>query len=412
METQRFSDHRYEVLRSSHREDSFQDPNGSSHCQKNFHKILEKKFEAPHFDYTYPNHTRHLLSDQSLDVAHNYLASHGVDKELGPDLWSDLVNAKTPELMAFIFPDIDHRDFLWVAKFVSIIYAIDTKMDECEFNDSPDKACALVLGVTLALLWYNPVNERLLEHLKPLFDCIKTDESRALVKAFHEDLLHARNGTKNLVDVEMTAFASAFREVWMEYCEAVPTEFLMRQAYANQDFLMGCIIKANNVKAGCQTKKVEEYIALRRWTSCVPPFVICSDLFISRMQVPHIPNSLFYGSEMQRLLLAINDAVSWHNDIFSAYKEVIIAEDDHNLVSALCEELNCASYTEAGRIALQMVQDRIADMECACEQLKALAPPACQPAIERYIASCRNWISGTNQFHMTSARYKMPGTSK
>ncbi|KAL3694181.1 hypothetical protein R1sor_007832 [Riccia sorocarpa] len=205
-------------------------------------------------------------------------------------------------------------------------------MDECEFKDSPDKACATVLGVTLALLWSNPVNERLLEHLKPPFDYITTDESRALVKAFHEDLLHARNGTKNLMDVEITAFASAFREVWMEYCEAVPTEFLMRQAYPNQDFLMGCITKANNLLG----------VRRRRWKS-MSPFAgglhICSDLFISRMQVPHIPNSLFYGSEMQRLLLANNDAVAWHNDIFSAYKKVIVSEDDHNLVSALCEEL-------------------------------------------------------------------------
>ncbi|KAL3694961.1 hypothetical protein R1sor_008612 [Riccia sorocarpa] len=400
-----------QALRSCHREDSFQDSNGGS-SQENFHKIMEKKFEVPHFDCPYPNRSRHLLCDQSSDLAHKYLASHGVDKELGPDLWSALVSAKTPELMAFIFLDTEDRDFLWVAKFVSIIYAIDTKMDECEFQDSPDKACSTVLGVTLALLWYNPLDERLLEGLKPLLDCITTDESRALVKAFHEDLLHAENGTKSLMDVEMTAFASAFREVWMEYCEAVPAEFLTRQAYPIQEFLVGCIIKANNRKAGYQTKKVEEYVALRRWTSCCPPFIICSDLFISRMQVPHIPNSLFYGPEMQELLLANNDAVSWHNDLFSAYKEVIVAEDDHNLVYALCEELNCASYTEAGKIALQMVQDRIADMECACEQLKALAPPACQPAIECYIASSRDWISGTNQFHMNSARYKMPGTSK
>ncbi|KAL3682205.1 hypothetical protein R1sor_000227 [Riccia sorocarpa] len=405
METQSLSDHRYQVLRSSHREDRFQISNGGS-SQKNFHRILEKKFEVPHFDCPYPNRTRHRLSDQSLDVAHNYLASHGVDKELGPDLWSALVKAKCPELMAFCFPDVEDRDFLWLAKFLSIIYAIDTKMDESEFKYSPDKACATVLGVTLALLWYNPVDERLLEHLKPLFDCITTDESRALVKVFHEDLLHARNGTKNLMDVEMTAFASAYREVWMEYCEAVPSEFLMRHAYPIQDFLMGCIIEANNRKAGHKMKKVEEYVALRRWTSCVPPFIICSDLFISRMQVTHIPNSLFYGSEMQRLLLANDDVVSWHNDIFSVYKEVIIAADDYNLVNVLCEELNCASYTEAGRIALQMVQDRIADMECACEQLMALAPPAYQPAIERYIASCRDLVSGTNQFHMTSARYK------
>ncbi|KAL3694960.1 hypothetical protein R1sor_008611 [Riccia sorocarpa] len=208
----------------------------------------------------------------------------------------------------------------------------------------------------------------------------------------------------------MTAFASAFREVWMEYCEAVPAEFLMRQAYPIQDYLMGCIIAANNRNAGYQMKKVEEYVALRRSTSCGAPFVICSDLFISRMQVPHIPNSLFYDSEMQRLLLANTDAVSWHNDIFSAYKEVIIAEDDHNLVKVLYEELNCSSYTEAGRIALQMVEDRIVDMECASEQLKALAPLICQPAIERYIASCRDWVSGTNQFHITSTRYKIAGT--
>ncbi|KAL3700785.1 hypothetical protein R1sor_018807 [Riccia sorocarpa] len=109
---------------------------------------------------------------------------------------------------------------------------------------------------------------------------------------------------------------------------------------------------------------------------------------------------------MQRLLLAYIDIVSWHNDLFSAYKEVTVAKDGQNLVKVLCEELNCASCTEA----LQMVQDRIADMECACEQLKTLALPAYQSHVTLLHAATAYRVQ--TSFHMTSIRYKMPGTSK
>ncbi|KAG6544249.1 hypothetical protein Mapa_014252 [Marchantia paleacea] len=118
-----------------------------------------------------------------------------------------------------------------------------------------------------------------------------------------------------------------------------------------------------------------------------------------------IPNNIFYGPHMQSLLAAITDVISWHNDIYSFYKEVILTGEKLNLLAILCAYYNCSSYTEAGVIAVKLVQDSITEMELAYEKLKAAASIEYHPAIDIYMDLIRKILPGVHEWYFLSKRY-------
>ncbi|BBN04493.1 protein MpMTPSL27 [Marchantia polymorpha subsp. ruderalis] len=60
-----------------------------------------------------------------------------------------------------------------------------------------------------------------------------------------------------------------------------------------------------------------DYLTLRRGAGCVPAFLVFVDRIIEHKRANRLPDSLFYGEDMQNLLAACSDIVCWHNDIFS-----------------------------------------------------------------------------------------------
>lgn len=75
------------------------------------------------------------------------------------------------------------------------------------------------------------------------------------------------------------------------------------------------------------------------------------------------------------------------------------------------QEHNCQSYTQAGELVLELLHDRIAEMELAYERLRSAAAPVFHPAIDLYMKTCRDWIPGTHEFHITSSRYGLSNSS-
>ncbi|KAG6544415.1 hypothetical protein Mapa_014249 [Marchantia paleacea] len=152
---------------------------------------------------------------------------------------------------------------------------------------------------------------------------------------------------------------------------------------------------------------IPDYITLRRSTGCVLPFLVCTDLIIEHRRqkspISHLPDSLFYGEDMQNLLAASADCIGWHNDALSFQKEILRDGDVHNLVLIVSQQYNCHSYTQAGELVLELLHDRISEMELAYEELKSVASPEFHPAIDRYMKTCRDWIPGTHEWHMTFA---------
>ncbi|BBN07587.1 protein MpMTPSL3 [Marchantia polymorpha subsp. ruderalis] len=400
-------------IRSDFRQGQFRGQLKSELYRNGSRNSYENVYRIPHFQNRYPKAQLNPLTPEYTDIANDWLVSFGVDKELGPSLWTSFVAAKSPELIGYVFyNDVEPRDFLWLCKFVAFIFAFDTKMDESDWTDAVELSCDMILEMSLLLLWNDPENERLLERLNSILDrLMATEASRERLQdhTVHADLVHARNKSKSLLDVKMGAFASALRDLWLEYIEAVPAEFVSREAEIHLDYLSACLWEQKNRKTR-EEITIPDFIILRRSAGGLMPFVVCTDLIIEHKRqkyaISHLPNSIFYGNNMQNLLAASADCVAWHNDTFSFEKEIYRDGDLHNLVEIVSRHYNCHSHTQAGELVIELLHDRIAEMELVYENLKSEASPEFHPAIDRYMKSCRDWIAGTHEFHLTSVRYK------
>ncbi|OAE18662.1 hypothetical protein AXG93_3810s1330 [Marchantia polymorpha subsp. ruderalis] len=85
-----------------------------------------------------------------------------------------------------------------------------------------------------------------------------------------------------ILEVKMGAFMSGVRELWLEYIKDMPAE--------------------------CTSRQAEVFV----------------DRIIEHKRANRLPDSLFYGEDMQNLLAACSDIVCWHNDIFSFQRAKVL----------------------------------------------------------------------------------------
>ncbi|BBN14437.1 hypothetical protein Mp_6g11710 [Marchantia polymorpha subsp. ruderalis] len=404
-------------IRSDFREGRFLRQSKSDLYANDIRRGSENDFRVPDFQHPYPKARLNPLAAQCHDISNDWIVSLGIDKELAPSMWQSLMAARFSENIGFVYHDIEPKDFLWLCKWVTCFFVFDCKLDDGEWAHRIDWSSDVILDMNLILLWNDPDNERLLEGLKSILDTLKENEAsrkRAQLHTIHGDLVHARNKTKSLLDVNLGAIMSGFRELWLEYIEDLPVECMSREAEAFQQYITGCLSEQVDRIKGTKLS-VSDYIRIRRQAGGVWPLVVFSDRMIehkrSKSPISHLPDSLFYGEDMQNMLAACTDIVHWHNDIFGFQKELLNNDHKNTLVFVVFHEYNCQSYTQAGELAVELLPDRIAEMELAYERLRSAAAPEFYPAIDLYMENCRNWISGTHQFHIISPRYNLSNSS-
>nr|APP91793.1 terpene synthase-like protein [Marchantia polymorpha] len=404
-------------IRSDFREGRFLRQSESDLYANDIRRSSENDFRVPDFQHPYPKARLNPLAAQCHDISNDWIVSLGIDKELGPSMWQSCMAAKFSKLIGYIYDDIEHKDFLWLCKILTLFFAFDSKMDDGELADRIDFSCDVILDMNLIILWNDPDNERLLEGLKSILDTLMETEAsrkRAQLHTIHADLVHARNKSKTLLDVNFGAFMSGFRELWLDYIEDLPVECISRQAEIFQQYTGGFFSEQIARMKGTNIS-LSDCIRVRRLTGGVMPFLVFSDRMIEHKRrkspISHLPDSLFYGEDMQNMLAACTDIIGWHNDIFGFQKELLNNDHKNTLVYIVFHEYNCQSYTQAGELVLELLQDRIVEMELAYERLRSAATPEFHPAIDLFIKTCRDWIPGTHEYHITSSRYVVSNSS-
>nr|APP91790.1 terpene synthase-like protein [Marchantia polymorpha] len=404
-------------IRSDFREGRFLRQSKSDLYASDIRGSSENDYKVPDFQHRYPKARLNPLAAQCHDISNDWIVSFGIDKELGPSMWQSCMAAKFSECMGYVYDDIEPEDFLWLCKYNSCLFSFDSKLDDAQWAHRIDWSCDVILDMNLVLLWTDPDNERLLEGLKFILDTlmeIEASRKRAQLHTIHADLVHARNKSKSLLDVNLGAFISGFRELWLEYIEDLPVECISRQAVTFQHYITGCLSEQVGRIKGTITS-VSDYISVRRLAGGVMPFLVFSDRIIEHKRrkspISHLPDSLFYGEDMQNMLAACTDIICWHNDIFGFQKERLNNDQKNTLVYHVFHEYNCQSYTQAGELVLELLHDRIAEMELAYERLRSAADPEFHPAIDLFMKTCRDWIPGSHEYHITSSRYNVSNTS-
>ncbi|CAM6100461.1 unnamed protein product [Calypogeia fissa] len=208
-------------------------------------------------------------------------------------------------------------------------------------------------------------------------------------------------GDLSVYDTSATHFHAlnkAFGDLWAELCEIMPADFLRRWALLFQKQNLSNLKEIRNRKYKI-IPPVDEYIALRRDTIGAQAAVVTTE-FVDRV---HLPDEVFDCSEMQRLITAITDFYSIHNDLCSFQKEAMLG-DVNNLVVVVSHAEDC-SYTEAGAKIYQMMLDTITELEKAISDLESVTPPEYQDAISRYFNFARNLVTGAHHWHRRCVRY-------
>nr|A0A1L5YKS7.1 RecName: Full=Alpha-gurjunene synthase; AltName: Full=5-hydroxy-alpha-gurjunene synthase; AltName: Full=Microbial terpene synthase-like 4; Short=MpMTPSL4; AltName: Full=Sesquiterpene synthase [Marchantia polymorpha]APP91789.1 terpene synthase-like protein [Marchantia polymorpha] len=376
---------------------------------------VENDFRAPYIQLPYPQARLNPKTTECMNITFDWLSSMGIDKQVDPSVWQAFVASRLSDIVGYSCnEDIEPEDFLWLCKFTTWLFIFDSMMDDGHWAENICMSSHAILEMNLILMWNDPENERLLECSKSILDlvmAIDASGSRLQLDKFHADMVDARKKSKSLLDVKMGVFTSAFRDCWMEYVEDVPAEYTTRIAQTFQRYISSCLWEEKNRKEQAECMNVADYVTLRRFSGCVEPYFVYVDRIIEHKRrkspISHIPNTLFYGEHMQNMLAAATDVICWHNDIFSFPKETIREGDKHNLVYTVFQQYNCHSCTQAGELIVELLHDRIAEMEFAYEKLRSAAAPEFHPAIDVYIKNCRDWISGSHEFHMNSSRYNV-----
>ncbi|CAM6122329.1 unnamed protein product [Calypogeia fissa] len=190
----------------------------------------------------------------------------------------------------------------------------------------------------------------------------------------------------------------SFRDLWAALGQGMQTDSWRRRGLLFQDQLLANFREMSTRKHKC-IPSVDEYIASRRDTSGVFP---CS-VYVELVDKVHVPDEVFDSPEMQRFLVAANDVITWHNDIWSFQKEALIG-DVHNLVIVISHARHC-SYEEAGAQVYQMVLGKLAEMEEAISDVEKMTPPEHQHGVSRYFHWAPNFVAGTHIWHENCRRY-------
>ncbi|KAL2629247.1 hypothetical protein R1flu_013933 [Riccia fluitans] len=366
----------------------------------------DENYDIPEFVPPYEMAEIHPLTAEFTEETNRWLTHFQVDVQVGPKVWQKFLEEKISYLAGYVYAETEAKEFLWCCKYMSLILLLDFILDEPgrgdDVDDDLEKLENLILELNKVLMWFFSEDPHLRQQLKPLFSSFSASRQDAAISAFSKTLAHAFSSSNiGLMALRMQPIASAFRSIWLEYCEYLPYECNLRMARYIQNYLLGCIRETKNRKLQVFPSTLVEYIPLRRQSVGMEPLIVVTDLFIKSRHWVEIPNWVFYGPHMQRLLRALCDVVAWYNDVYSFPKEVLKQGDPHNLVFIISQEHDC-SYMEAAIHAMEMIQNRMNDLETAASYLQVEAPYSCRNGVEEYSRICRQWVSGSHQFHQSS----------
>ncbi|CAM6083367.1 unnamed protein product [Calypogeia fissa] len=190
----------------------------------------------------------------------------------------------------------------------------------------------------------------------------------------------------------------AFRDLWAELCESMPENFLRRWGPLVQNYVHGGAKEIRD-RENKTIPSMDEFIALRRDTIAIWSVMGVIDYTDN----VNLPDEVFDSPEMQAFIRAACDLLAWQQDIWSFQKEILMG-NVHNMVTVVSHEKGC-SYAEAGTIVLQMMMDKLVEMEKTIHDLEKVTPPEYQQGIAPYIDWARTALTTSTHWYGNCTRY-------
>ncbi|KAG6549270.1 hypothetical protein Mapa_009256 [Marchantia paleacea] len=363
----------------------------------------KEKIQVPDITPPYEDRGLYPLTAELNEETHNWLVGLNVHTELGPEGWKKFTAGKLPYLAGQVYLDVERKDFLWGSKYLTWITFLDDFLDRPEICSDMNKTVSVILETHKVIMWFCSEDPHLLRNLEMVFDCVPADQRDDVVNSFSESLAYARTSSRSgLLSLELQPITSALRELWIEYCDRLPYDCIVRMARYIQNILLAFVGETKSRVSEVYPTTLADYTHFRTLSVGVQGLIGLTDLFIDSRQWPQIPNDVFYGTNMHGLVDASCDVVAWTNDMYSFRKEVEMRGDHLNLIFVISQEFGC-SYAEAMNRAKEMIQCRINDFETTAANLKVEAPY--QNAVAEYTRIGRLWMMGSFLWHHKSQRF-------
>ncbi|CAM6098370.1 unnamed protein product [Calypogeia fissa] len=374
-------------------------PEMQSLSQEELQRI--KAFRLPNFVPPYPSKMNPLVEKVRAET-YRWVEKFSLDKIYKtPKELQSFYKADYPGLAMAVYVDAGEKEAAWACKYITLLFVLDDHLDDMTNFCSPENAASLFLELNVLIMWTFPDSEQLYRKFMEILDEGEVTERSQALSYLHSKLEMARRNPGTVYDTsyqEHPSFCDAFRDLWATLCETAPADFLLRWGLL---FLSQLVSNVREMKTRKYNSipSIEEYIVDRRdtvslWTCLV---------IIEFLDNAFIPDEVYYRPEMQRFLIAVNDAVAWHNDLWSFQKEALKG-DVHNLVIVISHAEDC-SYAEAGKKVYQMMLDKLAEMEKCIEDLERVIPRERQHAMARYFHMARTLIAGHHYYNENCVRY-------
>ncbi|CAM6089367.1 unnamed protein product [Calypogeia fissa] len=363
---------------------------------------LMETYRVPAFSLPYPVVINPAYSTSVFkEKVDQWLQHRKVNTVFSPQIYQMLVSMDVCGLVARVYSEVPQSGLEWAWKFFLMLWIWDDTLDCTEIGECPEKALSPLLEVHLMMLWSFPDDPVLRTQLKPILNHFEGQAREEKVRYIESVLEEARSQPGTVYSKPTTGVISdIFLELWKDVTESASSEFCLRLAHAYNRWCLGCLRETEFRKLKT-VPSLADYLQIRKGSSGLTPVMTVVD-FIYGL---NSPDSWFYSAEMQSIMEAINDIVAWHNDLWSFKREVLVAKDKFNIVLAISIDRK-VSYTEAAQITTQIMYDRITDLENAGKDLELVTPPEFQRNFEVYMRTCRDWISGSYDWHSKSARYQ------
>ncbi|CAM6113101.1 unnamed protein product [Calypogeia fissa] len=360
-----------------------------------------KDFSLPNFVPPYP-YKRSPFAEKATAEANRWVEEFSLDEVYNsPEELRGLYKADFPGLAMVVYVDCGEREAIWAAKFFIWLFIFDDRLDDITNFCAPEKSTAIFLELNAMVMWSFPDDELFYNKFVEFLDEGDVAERDQCLNFLHSKLDEARLKLGTVYKIsspDVHPLCKSFQDLWTPLCEAIQTDSLRRWALLFQDQLLANVREIRNRKNNT-IPSVDDYITCRRDGVALRT----SSVSVEFLDKVHVPDEVFDCPEMQRFLLATNDAISWHNDLWSFQKEALIG-DVHNLVIVVSHAQQC-SYAEAGAKVYQMMMSKLAEMEEAIGDLEKVTPPEHQHAISRYFHWARNFVTGSHYWHDSCTRY-------
>ncbi|KAL3691980.1 hypothetical protein R1sor_005631 [Riccia sorocarpa] len=303
---------------------------------------------------------------------------------------------KCHHMVLRFFHDASVEKAAWACYWSEILFIADDLVDESSDGHNAEVTIPKFLEFFLIMLWSFPREMQAVYELLDFLNHVPELRQRSrelLDKTVSESLLLP--GTE--YPYKLSPLGSAFRESWIMAARERSTEYMQQFGSRFQECLVAAIKDGMNP----HIDKVPTFEEFMGWSSVSVGTRFWASMAGHIYDAP-LPNEVFFGPNVQQMLIQTSSAVRLINDLYSVRKD--LKSTELNAVSVLAYHLNC-SLVEASHEVIKELMKRHTNMRALNARIERETPAEDLPGVRQLVKVCFSELGGSIDFYKNCPRY-------